>query len=294
MKVKISLVVMFAALLAAGLAYGDGYNMVSWPLIPHDTSIQACFADSMGEGLQLTGGPDINSSDLVRFYNTATGQYLTSWYNTATFPPVPPQGWNGTITDVDPLKGYWIVIRGAHSAVTLTMTGSVNTGAVTIPVETGPSYNFVGTPFAEDRPLSGTTGDDCGLIASGFTGSANADPAESDKIRYFDGTSYKTSWYNTRTFPPVPPVGWNGTVTALEPGKGYILEVLSGHDFDDDEWIYIANPAKGATVTMERKVRTPSAKEMRELSLQARKQANKSTSTRIGDLLRDVEAKRSR
>lgn len=256
MKVKISLVVVFATLVAATWAFGDGFNLVSWPLIPHDNSTQAVFADSMGNGCQVAGGYPAANSDQVKYFDASTSTWFTAWYKVGG--PGPSNQWKGMAT-IDADLGYWIIIKSAHPAVTLTMTGSVNTAARSITVAPGLSFNFVGTAFAEARPLQGA-GDDCGLLASGFTGGFPA--AVSDNFRYFDGTTWYTAWYKIGG--PGPGNVFRGTLSSgdaantpnFRPGNGYILQVQAGHTFVANTWTYIANPAKGAKTDLEQQTRT--------------------------------------
>jgi hypothetical protein len=251
MKVKISVVVLFTTLLAASLAFGDGYNLVSWPLLVADTAIQAVMADSMGTGVQITGGNVATYSDLVRYYDPATTIWYQAWYRSLS------QAWVGNLTTIEPDKGYFIQIRGTHPAVTLTMTGSVNTGGRTIPIQPGSSENYIGSLFATDRAVVGTTGDDCNLLGSGFTGGNVG--TNSDKVRGFDGTIWYTTWYRT-----LGAGAWIGTLGPgqvngqpyFNPGNGYVIQVLAGHAFTGNQWDYIADPAKGAKTDLSKETRT--------------------------------------
>jgi hypothetical protein len=274
MKVKISLVVVLATLIGATWAFGDGFNMVSWPLIPHDTLIQPVFADSMGTGCQLTGSFMSYYSDLVRYYDASTSAWSTGWYNTTT-------GWQGDLTVIEADKGYWIQIRGAHPAVTLTMTGAVSSTQRVIPVYDDPTlttYNLVGTAYAVPCSLQGISGDDAGLIASGFTGSFMA--YYSDKLRHFDGTLWYTAWYSTSLSHWQLQLCGSDPVNhpSLVPGSGYYLEILGGHSFTNDEWIYPIPPSysKGGKTVLRRETRVP---EKREDSVQVRRLRNRGIST---------------
>ena len=80
MKVKISLVIVFATLVAATWAFGDGFNLVSFPLVPHDNTAQAVFADSMGTGNQVVGGYPAVNSDQVKYFQASNSTWYTAWY----------------------------------------------------------------------------------------------------------------------------------------------------------------------------------------------------------------------
>jgi hypothetical protein len=260
MKVKISLVVVLATLVATSCVFADGYNMVSWPLIPADTAIQPVMADSMGNGVQLTGGNTSLTSDQIKYFDGISIWY-TAWYKSST-PPPGALGWKGDLTTIDPDRGYWIIIRTANPAVTLTMTGGVNTTGRTITVQPGLSFNFVGSAWAVARAIKGA-GDDCGLLASGFTGGNTS--LTSDQIKYFDGAAWYTAWYKTTT-PPPGALGWKGQLSStqvagdpyLEPGNGYILIVQAGHAFVGNTWTYPPPPpAKGVKADLSSKTRAP-------------------------------------
>jgi len=254
MKVKISVMVLFATLFAASLAFGDGYNLVSWPLEVSDTAIQAVMADSMGSGCQLAGGYPASNSDQVKYYDAFTSTWYTAWYKVGG--PGGSYVWKGNLLTVDPDKGYWIIIKGVHPAVTLTMTGSVNTGARSIPIAPGANQTYVGMLFAVSRPMGTLAGEDfCNLVGSGFTGGYPA--ASSDKVRYFDGSSWYTAWWKVGG--PGASNIWKGsagpTGLFLEPGNGYVIDLLAGHAFTSDTWNFVA-PAKGAKVDLGKETRT--------------------------------------
>jgi len=287
MKVKISVVVLFATLFAASLAFGDGYNLVSWPLIVDDTAIQPVFADSMGTGCQITGGFPPNASDQVKYYDAFTTTWYTAWYKVGG--PGPGNLWAGNLTTIEPDKGYWILIRGTHPAVTLTMTGAVNTAARSVPVAPGPAQTYVGMAFAVTRPLGTAAGEDfCNLVGSGFTG--GFPPNASDKVRYFDGTSWYAAWYKVGG--PGPGNLWAGsagpTGLNLEPGNGYVIDVLAGHSFTGDTWDFIA-PAKGAKTGLGKEIRTI----QREVSSKAVRATGSATNKSL-NREQQVEEKKSR
>lgn len=300
MKVKISLVVVFATLVAVTCAFADGFNLVSWPLVVANDTIQAVMADSMGTGLQLTGGAGQDSSDLVKWFDASTSTWYTAYYNTTGGPPPTHNKWLGSLHYIQPDKGYWVVVRTFHPAVTLTMTGSVNTSVRNIPIEPGPSYNFVGSCFATSRALSGASGDDCGLLASGMKGCVSGDP-NYDYVKWFDGSTniWYSANYNTSCGPPPTHNLWqgrlSGTQTAgnpyFEPGNGYIIVVSTGNEWDliqDDTWVYSA-PSKGAKVEMGRKTRSV----RREVSQQAYRDRSPSTNKSL-DPNKAAEVKRTR
>jgi hypothetical protein len=172
----------------------------------------------------------------VKYYDAATHIWYTAWCKSGG---PGEDGWKGSLTDIEPDKGYWVIIKSGHPAVILTMVGEASNTHRVIPIQPGRSYNYVGTCFAVVCSLDGKTGDDTGLLASGFTGSNIA--GLSDMIYYFDGTLWHTAWYKSAV-PPPGPLGWKGTLHALEPGNGYILKVETGHAFISNQWVYPVPP----------------------------------------------------
>jgi hypothetical protein len=292
MKVKISLVVVLATLVATSCVFADGYNMVSWPLIPADTAIQPVMADSMGNGLQLSGGNTALTSDQIKYFDGVATWY-TAWYKDST-PPPGPLGWKGDLTTIDPDKAYWIIIRTAHPAVTLTMTGGVNTATRVITIQPGLSFNFVGSAWAVPRAIKGA-GDDCNLLGSGFTGGNTS--LTSDQIKYFDGANWYTAWYKSST-PPPGPLGWKGELSStqtagdpyFEPGNGYILIVRAGHAFVGNTWTYPPPPpAKGVKTDLSSTTRAPVKRQLGQ-----KRRVGSPTTTQSLSPEKETEVKRTR
>jgi hypothetical protein len=291
MKVKISLVVVFATLIAATWAFGDGFNLVSTPLIPHDSGMQAFFADSMGTGCQLTGGYPATASDQVKWFDTATSIWYSAYYKVGG--PGPQNIWQGTLTSFEADRGHWIIIKGTHPAVTLTMTGDVNSSTRTISIQPGLSFNFVGTTWATVRKLSGGTGDDCNLLGSGMTSGYPA--TGTDNIRYFDGSIWYTAYHKVGG--PGPQNVWQGRLSGtqtlgdpeFDPGNGYIIQVQAGNAFTGNQWLYTAAPAKGATTVLSSKTRAVAKRDLHKTHRALGPSTNKSLAPE-----KTVESKRTR
>jgi len=218
-----------------------GYNHISWPLLPHDTAIQAVLADSLEQGCQLTGDAVPIGSDLVVTYDASTALWSTAWYQNSG-----PNAWKGTLTEIEADKSYWILIRDDHPDLILTMTGAVSDTHRIIPLQPGPSSNYVGHTYAVICSLGGPSGDDAELLGNGFTGAIS--PIISDQIQHFDGSNWYTAWYKTSG--PGPSLIWKGWLSSsqtmdypyFEPGNGYIIQVSEGHAFTDDQWVYPVPP----------------------------------------------------
>jgi hypothetical protein len=235
MKVKISLVVVMAILVAASGAFATGYNLISQPLVPSSDTISCVMGDSICTGSQVTGGNNQAASDEVKYFDANTSTFYTGWWKTGGAGP--DFLWRGDLTNMPADRAYWVFIKTGHPAVVLTMTGAVSTTARNIPIAQptkGETFNFVGTTFPIPAALggSGSAGDCAGLLASGFTGGNNL--ASSDALRHYDGTSWYAAYYKTGG--PGADFLWKGTLSAtqvvdnpcLVPGDGYILQLRSG------------------------------------------------------------------
>jgi hypothetical protein len=176
----------------------------------------------------LTGKARLSGSDYVEHFDGY--QYISAWYKLSA--TVEEWRFEGDYElRVEPDKGYRVVIRSANPAVTLTMVGTVSDTNRLVPVLPGgaaDSISWVGYCFPVPCSLGGPTNDDADLIASGFTGAGRV--GGSDNLDYFDGSNFHTAWYKSNIVPPE----WRFEGTAseidhLEPGRGYILTVKSGH-----------------------------------------------------------------
>lgn len=152
----------------------------------------------------ITGGPNPVFSDQIQEIGTGT----TAWYNSNT------SAWMGDFA-VDVTKGYYAVIRSAHSAADIYICGTVDNTTI---------VNYAVIPANFDTAIgfreAGSTVmiSNIGLITAGFQGGAN--PVFSDQIQEL-GTG-TTAWYNTGTST------WMGDF-ALTPGKAYYLIIRNGH-----------------------------------------------------------------
>jgi len=221
------------------------FYLISWPLLVHDTDIQEVLADSLGTGCQITGGPTPSTSDLVMYYDAGTEKYQWAWRGMGA--QCADTAWHGSLTEIESDKAYWIYIRGEHPGDTLTMTGVVNREGRAIPIEPGTSANFVGSAFSVPCSLRGPSGDDAGLLASGFTGAPVV--GFSDQIYHFDDSwaGFELAWYKS-----MPGPSWQGRLHSSQqygkpcfrPGDGYIIVLDSTHAFTDDLWSYPVPPSK--------------------------------------------------
>jgi len=270
----------------------DGFNYVSWPFIVSDTHPQAVFADSMGQGCQLTGGKRLSKSDYITYWDG--NEFLTAWYELTATPPI--WRFEGSYElRVEPDKGYKIVIRQDHPAVTLTMTGVLSDTNRIIPISPSPSLNWVGSCFAVPCSISGPSGDDAGLLTSNFTGAKRL--IDSDNLDYFDDPTFYTAWY--KDYQTTQEWKFEGDLSkssVLMPGRGYILTVKEGHAFTNDQWIYEPPPdySKGGKAMFSSKPRgVPVKKAVSKASKRARRVTHASTTESLS-ADKTVKARRTR
>lgn len=180
-----------------------GWSLVALPMVPASTNIQAVFADNNGAGNQLTGGSSVGTSDQV--WNES-GAF--AWYYSGT----PGTGWYGSLSQVVPDEGYWILNRTAPK--TIKLLGEVSTVARQQTVNGGNTWNLVGITFPKNYALTDPSN---GLIASGFSGGLTS------------GTSSQI-WNDAGQFawlyddgPGGAPTTWAGSLTTLEYGKAYYI-----------------------------------------------------------------------
>src|SRR5690606_25550133 len=125
----------------------------------------------------------------------------------------------------------WIEIRAGHGPQTLRIVGKVPKTDRIIPLI--PGLNLVGPSFPVARPLGdqGLEDADANLYESGLTGATNE--AEADRFWRWNGTGYDFEWlvdgvndfYNGQWFR-----GNSPSTQMIEPGVGYWVEILPGHD----------------------------------------------------------------
>ena len=107
---------------------------------------------------------------------------------------LPDYGWDGSLTELEPSKMYMIEIS---TPCTLSLSGTpVNLSEC--PISLNPGYTWIGYPLAQSMSVN--------EALSGLT------PAVGDVIKSQNGMAMYTG------------ISWQGTLTHLEPGKGYIYK----------------------------------------------------------------------
>lgn len=178
-----------------------GWNLISLPLIIDQIAIDSVI------GTQLTGGNSPVESDVIYYYNGSS--YVSAWLY------APLQKWFGTLTTIEPDRGYWIQIQDGHPGKLLTFIGEVADSARQILLSKG--WNMIGSCYPLEVPLGQSN-----LSESGFTGGIN--PLVSDKIYGYSEGGYDSAWLYA------PTAGWFGTLQLLRPNKGYWIYILPDHE----------------------------------------------------------------
>ena len=107
---------------------------------------------------------------------------------------LPGYGWDGNLTTIEPSEMYMIEISGP---CTFTLSGTPVTPA-NHPVTLVPGFTWISYPLSQSMTVN--------EALSGLT------PAIGDVIKSQNGMAMYTG------------ISWQGTLTHLEPGKGYIYK----------------------------------------------------------------------
>jgi len=205
-----------------------GINELSCPLVPYGNDPGAIV------GTQVTGGYPSSNSDIFKRYVPSTGQYQTAWL-CANYPSDPSKNgkwFTGSVTaDVKAGtdEGWTIQVLTSHPSTCVTIVGEVSRVNRTNNIAVG--VNFVGTCF----PIS-VTMESSNLKGSGFTGGYPSSSSDMFKLLNTSTGQFDILWLceNYATKPSyngrwLKGSALNGSTIKLTPGKGYWIQVLSGH-----------------------------------------------------------------
>jgi hypothetical protein len=166
-----------------------GFNLFSLPVIPADTSISSVI------GNKLEG-----KSARIYAYSPVTG-WTIAFDQDGT--------WGGSLTTIEPDKGYWIKVS---SAATFEIEGSDSATSRTITLE-GQKPNLIGTAYNTARTMAQTD------LAAYLT--------SDDKIWGFSSTGWKPAYITGGS--------WGGALSSFEAGRGYWIIKNSAGEVD---WVY--------------------------------------------------------
>jgi hypothetical protein len=213
----------------------SGLNLVSLPLIPADSTINAVF------GGQLTGGESSSTADQLRIWNGE--EYEINWCYKGTV--VESNGkWINSKTGLesgrklDPSQSFWVKIQEGHPAAHVTVTGQVPTDSNrVIPLKKG--YNFVSSCYPAVVSLNESELYQDKVVKGGV-GSGKA-----DIVRAWADTTYFSTWVVDGTGTNLDGIwmdesGKNKSTIEFRPGEGYVIWIKG--DNPEKIWTY-PNPA---------------------------------------------------
>ncbi len=210
-------------------AVSVGLTMMSLPLIPNSSDLTEVI------GTQVTGASNAFSADRVWKYNPAVqGEYDIAWLVGGVGPPYDGQWYTGnnpTTMSIEADEGFFLQIRAGHSATYITFVGQVSDTDRSINLAVG--LNMVGTCFPITVALGDQGSDDSNLWESGATGANNSFSA--DRIWTYNVAvqgEYDIAWLVDNVSPTYNGLWYTGnnpTTMTLEPGKGYYIQIRSGH-----------------------------------------------------------------
>lgn len=207
-----------------------GLNLVSLPLVPADSTVQAVFGD------QLTGGEGSPQADQLRLWKG--DQYYTVWYYKG---PAAPQGkWVDAATGleskqvIDPNIAFWVKIQKGHKDSLVTVTGKVPVDSNRV-IRLAKGFNFVGSCYPTVVSLKNTELYQDGVVKGGL-GSGN-----SDIVRAWADSAYVSAWVVDGTGGPLDGTwmdqsGKKETSIQFRPGAGYVIWIKG--DRPNTVWTY--------------------------------------------------------
>jgi len=207
------------------LRLSEGFNMVSMPVISRFSDLDSLF------GGQLTGALAPTESDRI-YYFDGSG-YQDAWKYSGD------NKWYGSLNSFEPDKGYWIELKETSQDTVLTFTGKVSDGPRNIPLIVG--WNMIGSSYPRTVLLG-----ESNIIESGFTGGSA--PTESDRLYNYLDNSYQDAWLYA------PTSTFYGSLTDFSAGKGYWINIISGHQ--GFTWEYVL-PAQAPTAIISGRTRSP-------------------------------------
>ncbi|MFH1386977.1 MAG: Ig-like domain-containing protein [bacterium] len=174
----------------------EGSNLIALPFIPTAaTEINSVI------GNQLTGGTP-GTADKMYYYDSSVPEWKQAFLKADTT-------WSGTLTNIEPDKGYFITISAGNPAKDVTVVGTVFNGNSRT-INLYKDSNMIGSvfPTAVDVNVSS--------LNSTLTGGL---PGTADKVVYWDnaGQEFKQSFLRADN------TTFQGTLSQFEPGKGYYV-----------------------------------------------------------------------
>ncbi|PIS29179.1 hypothetical protein COT42_06045 [Candidatus Saganbacteria bacterium CG08_land_8_20_14_0_20_45_16] len=188
-----------------------GSNLISLPLNGGAIAIN----DVIGN--QLSGSSPL-ASDKIYYYDNTSETWLTSYINAEGT-------WNGSLSNIELSKGYFINRQMSSTATNITVVGSVVFDTPTA-IDLNQNSNMIGSLYAEAISLNAAS------LAAVLTAGT---PLNADKIYYYQNSPGAGSdgWISAY----LGADGFSGPLTTITPGKGYFINNQTLVDpASPDEW----------------------------------------------------------
>lgn len=201
----------------------EGMNLISLPLIPFSSDLVNVI------GSQLTGAPNEGDADRLWIWNG--NNYEFAWLVEDVGPPYDGKWYTGnaeTAVTLGADRGAWVQVRPGHGTQAVYIAGEVAATARMIPLATG--MNLVGSSYPVAVPLGDQQSDDCNLWESGATGADNE--GDADRVWSWTGSNYQFHWLVDHVNATLNGTWYSGnspSPLALEPGKGYWVQIRANH-----------------------------------------------------------------
>ncbi len=214
------------------ISLNKGFNLVSVPLFPADSSLATVF------GTQLTGGQNASTADRIMFVKDdyqlevawlvegTTTAYEGKWMDAS--------GSAESSLQVNPNSAFWIQVRPDHADTLVTVSGVVPMSAERH-ITLAQGLNFVGSCYPVPVTLHNSELQQDGVVQGGTNSSA------SDLVMDWDVQKYNVAWLVSGTNTEfdgkwMDNSGNQETSIQFEPGQGYVVYIKG--ERQQTEWTY--------------------------------------------------------
>ncbi len=201
------------------------WNLIAWPLIPADTSIDSVVGD------QLFGTNSPTTADRILVWNEETQTYQTAWFCSGSiceswgedyYNHWLASNYSQSNLHLMPDEGFWVDNRSGVNE-TLVIVGEVSGTNRSISI--GSNWQMLGSAFPNAKTL-----DDANIPATGTNS-----PQTADRILYWDQATqtYKSAWlcggsicesWGDQYFNHWLALNYSQSDIILQPGHGFWLQ----------------------------------------------------------------------
>ncbi|GBE29237.1 hypothetical protein BMS3Bbin04_00249 [bacterium BMS3Bbin04] len=183
-----------------------GTHLVSFPVLPEDATV----TDLLGDQFP---GADV-WEEATRIMTIDEGVVLGSYYNSTQ------SEWIGTLSSLNVNRAYWLIVPEGADEIMLRLVGAALTMGEVVVDDLQLGVNCVACPAIVPVTLAGSGLTSSGLLSAEF-------PAKADRVFIYSDDLLTPAWHN-------PAQGWVGADFTFHPGKGYLIERVSGPE--ELEW----------------------------------------------------------